>query len=281
MDLIQLGALMRQEREARKLSLGEVTEATKISRRILVAFENGEKEHFPHPVYAKGFVRNYSKLLGLDPLESVRVLEREYCPEDPCDDKRENVGISLMDLKDPSGKALSSGSRPWGAMLIVFLLVAILAGLIWYMAQSGREHVSTETESTATAEAGQHVQQPELPAQEVVEALPTNVGASAGVVDANDGQEVVEPVQAVGSKHMLVVTLTEGDACWMGVLRNDDEPGETPWFAEYTVRPGQSQSFEFSGKRTFRFGRLESVTLELDGKVRPASGSGVVDVVLP
>jgi cytoskeleton protein RodZ len=289
MDLIQLGAQMRQEREARKLSLADVTEATKISRRILVAFENGEMEHFPHPVYAKGFVRNYAKLLGLDPLECVRVLEREYCPDELPEDKRDNVGISLKDLKDPSGKALSSGTRPWGAMIIVLLLVGVLAGLIWYMAQSGHEQKARMEETVAPVEAAIPADEPvvveQAPEESVAEVPAGNVEASAGVVDnpaeSAGGQDMTAQEQPATKEHVLVVTVTDKDACWMGVFRKEQETGDTPWLDEFTVRPGQSLRYEFTGSRTFRFGRLETVSLELDGKPRPASGSGVVDVILP
>jgi len=295
MDLIQLGAQMRQERERRKLSLADVTEATKISRRILVAFENGEKEHFPHPVYAKGFIRNYAKLLGLDPQDCVRVLEREYHLDDSGDEVRENVGISVKDLSDPSGRSSSRG-RNWVTLGVVFLLLVILGGLVWYMARG--DGSKTEVPATTSSAA---VENPAVPEVEAPELSPEKVQQDAAVqtgepgeaddapsasVEASAGMEAGSSdsdrsaVQTTPGKHLLVVTAKE-ELCWVGVFRRGEEDGETPWVAEFTVRPGQDVRYEFSGTRKFRFGRLETVTLELDGKARPTNGSGVVDITLP
>jgi len=67
MNLQELGSLLKQERERRGLSVRDVMDATKISRRNLNALEDGEVKLLPHPVYLKGYVRNYARLVGLDP----------------------------------------------------------------------------------------------------------------------------------------------------------------------------------------------------------------------
>ena len=66
MDLQELGALLKTERERRGLSENDVIDRIKIGRACLVAIEEGNKDGLPHPVYAKGFVKNYAKLLELD-----------------------------------------------------------------------------------------------------------------------------------------------------------------------------------------------------------------------
>lgn len=66
MDLRELGALLKAERERRGLSENDVIDRIKIGRACLVAIEEGNKDGLPHPVYAKGFVKNYAKWLELD-----------------------------------------------------------------------------------------------------------------------------------------------------------------------------------------------------------------------
>lgn len=66
MNLQELGSLLKQERERRGLSVRDVMDATKISRRNLNALEDGAVKLLPHPVYLKGYVRNYAGLVGLD-----------------------------------------------------------------------------------------------------------------------------------------------------------------------------------------------------------------------
>lgn len=77
MNLLELGCLLKEERERRKLSLRDVMEATKISRRNLNALETGEVSRLPHPVYLKGYVRNYAQLVGIDPDPLVDVVEQQ------------------------------------------------------------------------------------------------------------------------------------------------------------------------------------------------------------
>jgi len=77
MNLLELGCLLKSEREKRGLSVRDVMEATKISRRNLNALEDGETKLLPHPVYLKGYVRNYAQLVGLQAEPLVAVVEQQ------------------------------------------------------------------------------------------------------------------------------------------------------------------------------------------------------------
>lgn len=61
------GAWLRGQREAREISLREIAEDTKISLRYLEALEEDRHEVLPATVFAKGFLREYGKFVGLDP----------------------------------------------------------------------------------------------------------------------------------------------------------------------------------------------------------------------
>lgn len=78
MDLIEIGTALRQARERRGLSIEAVEERTKIAPSVITALEEGNRDRFPHPVYARGFVRSYALLLGLDAAELCSHFSREY-----------------------------------------------------------------------------------------------------------------------------------------------------------------------------------------------------------
>ena len=61
------GALLLAERREQGLSLGDVARQLKLSVRQVEALERDEYEAFPGPVFVRGFLRNYAKLLQLDP----------------------------------------------------------------------------------------------------------------------------------------------------------------------------------------------------------------------
>jgi Helix-turn-helix domain/PASTA domain len=70
----ELGLSLSQARLARGLSLEDAERSTLISRRFLRALETQDYSVFPAPVYARGFLRTYSRFLGLDPEQQVREL---------------------------------------------------------------------------------------------------------------------------------------------------------------------------------------------------------------
>jgi cytoskeletal protein RodZ len=65
------GSWLRRQREARQISLREVADRTKISMRYLQAMEDDRFEVLPAPVFAKGFLREYARYVGLSPDEVV------------------------------------------------------------------------------------------------------------------------------------------------------------------------------------------------------------------
>jgi transcriptional regulator with XRE-family HTH domain len=65
------GAWLRRQREARQISLREIADRTKISLRYLEAMEEDRFEVLPAPVFAKGFLREYARYVGLSPDEVV------------------------------------------------------------------------------------------------------------------------------------------------------------------------------------------------------------------
>ncbi len=81
MNLRELGALLKAERERRGISVRDVMDATKISRRNVNALEEGNVSALPHPVYLKGYIKNYAKLVGLD-AEALSAVVDSQCDEE-------------------------------------------------------------------------------------------------------------------------------------------------------------------------------------------------------
>jgi cytoskeleton protein RodZ len=65
------GDRLRREREMRGITLDEITESTKISRRHLEALEGEHFDQLPGGVFNKGFVRAYARFLGIDEEQAV------------------------------------------------------------------------------------------------------------------------------------------------------------------------------------------------------------------
>lgn len=61
-----IGAALRTGREQRKLTLAQVSEATRIRSHYLQALENGDLSAIPSAAQARGFLRIYAQFLELD-----------------------------------------------------------------------------------------------------------------------------------------------------------------------------------------------------------------------
>ncbi len=65
--MISLGQWLREEREARSISLEEIAAATKIVPRYLEALEDDRLDLMPGGFFVRGIIRSYAKAVGLDP----------------------------------------------------------------------------------------------------------------------------------------------------------------------------------------------------------------------
>jgi cytoskeletal protein RodZ len=70
-ETVSFGTWLRRQRELREISLREVADVSKISIRYLEALEEDRFDVLPAPVFAKGFLREYARFVGLDPDEVV------------------------------------------------------------------------------------------------------------------------------------------------------------------------------------------------------------------
>ncbi|HYG33135.1 MAG TPA: helix-turn-helix transcriptional regulator [Clostridia bacterium] len=68
---------LHQAREAKRLTVEQVAEITKIRSDHIRALEEGDFNVFSAPVYIRGFVRTYSTLLKLDVPQVMATLDQE------------------------------------------------------------------------------------------------------------------------------------------------------------------------------------------------------------
>jgi len=283
MNLKELGETFRLERERKGLTIDDVIQRTKISKSNVLALESGEATKLPHPVYAKGFVRNYARLLGLDPEECALVMAGEYMAID-------NVGANppVADATEPE---LGEGSGSKSGLLVFMvgvLAIALLAGLMFYMNSSkdkdGAENAVPAVEQSASAEA-----QPGPPA---VEALNPPEQASVenvlGQHDAEQGAQAPEaPVDAqpkaveqaakataqtkaaLGADGRSQLLVAASEACWIyaKVDGGDDVDGGVT--VDVVLQPGESKQLHFRKEMVMRLGNAGGVSVKFNGELYP------------
>ncbi len=79
---MSLGTDLKEARISKKISLEEISQKTRIPVKYLESIEEDRFEVFPSQVYAKGFIRAYAKIVGLDPMHLTRRFNAEFTPEE-------------------------------------------------------------------------------------------------------------------------------------------------------------------------------------------------------
>lgn len=80
---LQVGAALRQAREARQMSVADAAQLLKISSRQVEALESDNWQALPGQTFVRGFIRNYARLLHLDPDPLLSQVKSEQRPENP------------------------------------------------------------------------------------------------------------------------------------------------------------------------------------------------------
>ena len=76
-----VGQYLRAAREQRGVSVGEVASLLKLSVRQVEAIEADDWQRLPGQTFARGFLRNYARLLQLDGDMLLAHLEASLAPE--------------------------------------------------------------------------------------------------------------------------------------------------------------------------------------------------------
>lgn len=67
-----IGEKLRQAREARDITVGEVAEQTRISPLYIESIENDDYRTLPGGIFNKGFVKSFAKFVGVDEQEAMQ-----------------------------------------------------------------------------------------------------------------------------------------------------------------------------------------------------------------
>jgi cytoskeletal protein RodZ len=78
------GPRLRRERERRGISLDTIVTRTNVSLELWLGFESNDFSRWPTGIFARAFVRDYAKAVGLDPDEVVD----DFCRLYPLGDRR-------------------------------------------------------------------------------------------------------------------------------------------------------------------------------------------------
>ena len=119
-----LGAVFREAREASGRDLGDVARALHLDVQAIGAIEEGRFGDLPMRPYARGYIRNYARLLGLDADDLAQRFDATDAPSAEPGRRAQRHGLAAAPT-DPSG------SHAWRYTAIVVVLIVALGGMLW------------------------------------------------------------------------------------------------------------------------------------------------------
>ena len=240
------GENLRREREARGISLDEISETTKISVRLLQAIENEEFDRLPGGVFNVNFVRQYARQVGLDEDRIVgdfRAMTAE--PEEAAVVQR--PGTSSPEWTVPSSpeyewdRERRNRMRAWGTM---GLAAVALAAATFLVVRNSAPPPPASAPSPA----------PVTPPQ------------SAPAPTAEAKPEPPPPAPPPEPVAPIRVELQASDAVWVSAVAD----GKTAFVA--TLQPDQRREATAHERLRLRVGNAGALKITLNGEEQPAIG---------
>jgi cytoskeleton protein RodZ len=215
--MTSIGETLRRERIKRNLDLNQISRETKISARLLEAIEAEQFDKLPGGVFAKSFVRQYARVLGLDEDELAAEMDRAFQPEVPVPEGGHSHEAAPEVPRVENWQGTGSEGFRWSstlpalALVVVVMLVCSGVYALW---QRSRTRSMAMQENPPVAQTTHPASQPVA-----------NPAAGAGQVPGAAPQPgVAEPAagQAPGS-----ATAANGQSPLAANQTPDQQPGGT------------------------------------------------------
>lgn len=244
-ELAAFGEELRREREIRGISLKEISDATKISRRFLDAIERNDHRTLPAPVFTRGFVREYARYLGLNVEEMVNRYNSAAASDDRIEKPAQIARYPQTPVRDISPKPPRKRGIPpvWSrvdrnAVALVFIALALTGVAWWAVRQRALDHLEQAVDApVARASKAAAPAQPKLVPDDSMLRLSIEASVGSWVELEADGKTVLNAEMVTGELKNFEATRefrfrTIGNAAGLNLTLNGalipplGEPGE-------------------------------------------------------
>lgn len=237
------GQKLQMAREQAGMSIQDVMDKTKLTASVVKSLESGEGGIFATPVFVRGQLRSYARVLGVDIVPEIQQLMALDAPA-PVLEVRETVS--------PSSRFFaSSGQYALYLLVTAVIAVPIVTSLNWFRDSTQQPRPLDGPVATAEAE---RISQEMAPAQ-----TPMVDATSGALVDAN--APVVSPDTAVATTAPAAVL----DPAFAGMTSSviaDPNAGRQPMAASMTGGQGNAIVFNFRSESWVKFVGADGAVIE-------------------
>lgn len=260
-----VGEMLRRERLRKDLSLEQISRETKISTRLLDAIESEHFELLPGGVFAKSFVRQYARFLGLDEVEMAAEVEKVIHPVNlpVFAGGPPEPAFKVPRLVDWEGGGRSSSSLLPALARVVAVMLVCSAVYAWW--QRIRRPVPMTPPVTVTQKMSAPATQPVAPPLSVPPAA-TNpettpkAEASNPAAPEQAAQNAVPPAESLNPAATIQVSLTADAEAWVQVWADGKS------VMSGTLQPNEVKTIAAVEDLRIRTGNAGSLQVTVNGK---------------
>ena len=136
------GSFIKRERELRGITLDEIAAETKIGKNFLHALEEDDYDSLPAPTFIKGFLRAFSKHIGLDGNDVVLRYE----------DFAERTTEKTEVVDEQAAQSVNRNYYLTAIIAITGLVILILLSIYFFWPNNSRTDQQSEKEKEASKE---------------------------------------------------------------------------------------------------------------------------------
>jgi cytoskeleton protein RodZ len=228
------GEQLRAAREARGVTLRQISDHTRIPMRYLEAIENNDYKPLPGGIFNRSFIKKYANYIGFDEaaaIEGYSRTAREHGGSDEVNTTPHvpNVYMDSVSTRSPMATLVLM------ALILGILCLGVYAGLHWYQRRSGNE-----------------VQSPP----------PTQQSTEKNGVNGSSSLPPVSPVAATGDFKVQIKAV--GLPVWVETTTDDNKPSSA------TLQPGDAREFNPAKKLGLKLAKINTNALQVSVNGHPA-----------
>jgi cytoskeletal protein RodZ len=204
------GDRLRREREMRGITLEEITESTKISRRHLEALEGEHFDQLPGGVFNKGFVRAYARFLGIDGDQAVADYSAASNEQPEAEDK------FPLEIHEQPKRNLNPRRSHLPLIFAIAALVGVLVGYAFWVKSRPHANESAPASTQHATPAAATAAPPANAPVPVAESGPATKEVTAASSPREPAQAA--PEKPVKPEKVFVVQVKAKEDSWVSIV---------------------------------------------------------------
>lgn len=228
------GEQLRLAREAKGISLREISEQTRISMRYLEAIEADDYKRLPGGIFNKSFIKSYAKYIGFDEKQALEGYARTVREQGGSPDEVMSTPYQPHVYTDSGSSRSPIVTALLSALILAVLILGVYAAQHWYQRRADKA-----TNNPATT------------AQPAQQANPSTPAAPTATTMTSS------PATAVATNEFRILITARGESVWISATEDDKSARAV------TLKPGVPEVFNPEQQLKIGYDKTRAKSLEV------------------